>query len=382
MYSLAGYGTMVADGVRVGAYAEALRTLVRPGSIVVDIGTGPGIFAILACRLGAKRVYAIEPSHVIQVARDVATANNCADRVEFIQEISTRVTLPERADVIVSDLRGVLPLFQRNIADLIDARRRFLAPGGVMIPRSDSLWIAVVEDWQSYGKFVDCWKSNSLEQDLTPAQRLAINEPQKTRAKPEQLLTEPQCWVTLDYMTVNSPDVEGQFLGKTRRSGIGHGLLIWFDTMLAENVGFSNGPGAPESIYGAMFFPWSEPVDLNPGQSVVVDLQAKLIGDEYLWCWKTHIHSIGETEKVCTRFEQSQLLGLPLSLSRLHKAGSKYVPQLSEEGRIHYRVFELMNGQASLESIARQLAGEFPQRFTRWQDALAYAGQIAQEYSL
>jgi protein arginine N-methyltransferase 1 len=382
MYSLAGYGSLVADRVRVAAYAQALQTAVHDGSIVVDIGTGPGIFAVLACRLGAKRVYAIEPSHVIQVAREVAAANNYADRIEFIQEISTRVTLPERADVIVSDLRGVLPFFHKSIPDLIDARHRFLNIGGELIPRRDVLWVAIVEAPDLYHRFVDCWKDNLLKQDLSAARRHAVNDPQRAWKESSQLLTEPQSWVELDYMTVESPDASGHFCGKAQRPGLGHGLLIWFDTTLTENIGFSNGPGAPESIYGALFFPWSEPVELNLGQSVVVDLQAKLIGDDYLWCWNTKIHSVDDAEKVCTHFEQSQLLGLPLSLSRLHKAGSRYVPQVSEEGRLHLRVFELIDGQRSLEAIARQLAGEFPQRFTRWQDALSYAGQIAQEYSL
>ena len=56
MYSLNAYGSMIADRVRVDAYAEALRKTVHMGSVVVEIGTGPGIFAVLACQLGASRV--------------------------------------------------------------------------------------------------------------------------------------------------------------------------------------------------------------------------------------------------------------------------------------------------------------------------------------
>ena len=115
MYSLGGYGSMVADRVRVDAYAEALRKTVRKGAVVLEIGTGPGIFAVLACQVGASRVYAIEPNEIIQVAREVAAANGCADKIEFFEEFSDRVTLPLRADVILSDLRGVVPLFQRHI---------------------------------------------------------------------------------------------------------------------------------------------------------------------------------------------------------------------------------------------------------------------------
>jgi len=382
MYSLAGYGSMVADRVRVNAYARALRATVHDGSVVIDMGTGPGIFAILACRLGARKVYAIEPGDIIQVAKDAAAANHCADRIEFIQEISTRVALPEHADVIISDLRGVLPLFQRNIPDLIDARGRFLASGGAMIPRSDVLWMALVEAPEAYDRFIGCWKKNVLEQDLSAARRLAVNDPQSVWKQSLHLLTEPQPWVTIDYMTVNNPDASGHFRAETRRPGTAHGLLIWFDTTLAEGVSFSNQPGASESIYGAMFFPWSEPVELSSGQLVSVDLQAKLVENDYIWCWSTEVHSPTDPRTICTRMEQSQLQGLPLSLSKLRKAGSKYIPQLSDEGRIHRRAFELMNGQTSLEAIARQLASEFPGRFARWQDALTYTGQISREYSL
>src|SRR5262252_9028942 len=104
MYSLAGYGSMVADRVRVDAYAQALRKTVRSGSVVVEIGTGPGIFAVLACQLGAGKVYAIEPSEIIQVAREVAAANGCAGKIEFFEQLSDRVVLPVRADIILSDL--------------------------------------------------------------------------------------------------------------------------------------------------------------------------------------------------------------------------------------------------------------------------------------
>src|SRR5258708_17364372 len=111
MYSLDAYGSMIADRVRVGVYAQALRKTVREGSVVVEIGTGPGIFAVLACQLGASWVYAIEPSEIIQVAREVATPNGCADKIVFYEGPSNAVTLPPRRDVALSDLRDVLPFF-------------------------------------------------------------------------------------------------------------------------------------------------------------------------------------------------------------------------------------------------------------------------------
>ena len=122
MYSLHFYGQMLADAPRMEAYAAALRQAVTPDSVVMDLGCGPGVFALLACKLGARRVYAVEPDNVVGLAREAAAANGFADRIEFFDKLSTEIALPEPATIIISDLRGVLPLFQQHIPSIIDAR--------------------------------------------------------------------------------------------------------------------------------------------------------------------------------------------------------------------------------------------------------------------
>ncbi len=160
MYNIAAYGSIIADSVRMQAFAKALRQAVTSDSVVVDIGTGTGIFALLACRFGARRVYAIEPNDAIQVARQIGAANGYTDCIEFIQALSTSVELPERADVIISDLGGMLPLFQLHIPSIVDARKRLLAPGGVLIPKQDKMWAAVVEAGDLYSELTAPWDEN------------------------------------------------------------------------------------------------------------------------------------------------------------------------------------------------------------------------------
>src|SRR3954463_12958845 len=111
MYSLRDYGEMVADELRTQSYARALQRCVRPGSVVLDIGTGTGILALLACRYGARRVFAVEPSESIEVAREMARAHGVEARIDFFQALSTDFTLPDPADVVFSALHGILPLF-------------------------------------------------------------------------------------------------------------------------------------------------------------------------------------------------------------------------------------------------------------------------------
>jgi protein arginine N-methyltransferase 1 len=372
---------MVADPIRSEAYKQALRNTIRPGAVVVDIGTGPGVLAVLACQLGASRVYAIEMGQIVQLAREIAVLNQCSDKIEFFEDLSTNVTIPVRADVVVSDLRGILPLFERHIPSIADARQRFLAPGGTLIGRRDRIWAAVVEAPQTYSKIVDPWDRNPLGQNLAVARLKMVNSFRKIRATTEQLLTTPKLWATLDYATIENPDVQGTLQWTAKRNGIGHGILVWFDLELAEGVGFSNGPESPEALYGAAFFPWLEPVPLIAGQDLCVELEAKLLDNDYFWRWTTQIASPEKAGEIAVRFEQSQLQGAILSPAKLHKSASDFVPQLSAEGLLRRRTLELMDGQVTLEGIARQLATEFPQRFSHWHKALSYAGAISQEHS-
>jgi len=381
MYSLDAYGSMIADRVRVGSYAQALRKTVREGSVVVEIGTGPGIFAVLACQLGASRVYAIEPSEIIQVAREVATANGCADKIVFYEGLSDEVTLPTRADVILSDLRGVSPFFGRHIPSIVDARRRFLSPEGVLIPRRDTLWAAIVEAPKDYDKLVGAWDCNVLGQDLGPARKLIVNDTQKIRVDPDQLMTIPQLWGTLEYNCIENPDVQSNLSWRVERTGTGHGILVWFDAELVDGIGFSNAPSAPETVYGSLFLPWTSPVSLLPGQTVSVDLEAKLLSSDYLWRWSTRIEPIERLSTSVIHFDQSQLAGLVLSTAQLHRKAADYVPHLSDDGRLRRRTLELMDERTSLAEIARQLANEFPERFPRWERALSYAAKISEECS-
>ena len=79
-YDILEHGMMIADRLRIDAYLESIRRAVQPGSVVADVGSGVGIFALAACRAGARRVYAIEPGAIVQVAREIVAANGFGGR--------------------------------------------------------------------------------------------------------------------------------------------------------------------------------------------------------------------------------------------------------------------------------------------------------------
>lgn len=288
-YSVAGYGEMINSRERMGPYVAVLRQAIRPGCTVLDIGSGTGIFSFLACRMGAGKVHAIEPDNAIEVARESAAANGLSDRIEFHQAMSNAVNLPVMADVVVSDLRGVLPLFQQHIPTIIDARRRLLAPDGVLVPRRDHLWAALVEFPEHHVAEQPSWLGDEYDIDLSAGNSLVVNRWKRVRARSEQLLTKPYRWATLDYATIEQPNVSAEIAWKTERPGTAHGLLLWFDTELGDGIGFSNAPGQPEQIYGQAFFPLQSPVVLEPDDRIETQIFANLVDSEYVWRWHTRV---------------------------------------------------------------------------------------------
>ena len=89
---------------------------------------------------GARKVYAVEPDEIIHRAKKAAIANGFADRIEFIQDLSTRIELPERVDGIVAISAARCLCFNGSLATLIDARTRFLEAGGWIVPACDTRW--------------------------------------------------------------------------------------------------------------------------------------------------------------------------------------------------------------------------------------------------
>lgn len=379
MYSVDAFGSMIADQVRMSAYVQALEKHVTPDSVVLDIGTGTGVFALLACRFGARKVYAIEPNEAIQVAREMAAANGYADRIEFIEELSTRVTLPEKADVILADLRGVLPLYDHNLPTMLDARQRLLAEGGVMIPQHDSLWVALVSAPDLYEPYVKPWEQHSYDFDTQAARRIVINSWSAGRAKPEQLLTSPQLWTEIDYANITDVNANGELTWTMEQDGAAHGLCVWFDTVLTDGIGFSNAPGGGAKVYGSAFFPLNKPIDLEPEDRVRVQLRADLVSDDYVWSWNT-LATRGDG-LVKAEFKQSTFFSAAISPKQLRKQADNYVPRLNEDGLLDQFILSQMSGNTTHGEIARLIAEQYPHRFQNWRAALTHVAKLAAQYS-
>jgi type I protein arginine methyltransferase len=215
--------------------------------------------------------------------------------------------------------------------------------------------------------------------DLSATLPFILNACYGVQFKSEQLLTQTASLGELSYARGAACDVSAELALPVLKSGTAHGLCIWFETELFDQIGYSTRPGITNSVYGQMFFPWLAPVRIEPGKAIHVRLRANLVGSDYVWQWETTIPaSYAQLER---HFRQSTLQGAVLSPESLRRRAADFVPQLSDSGKADRWLLQSIDGKASLQEIAQAAAQRFPKIFPRWEDALRRAADLAAEFS-
>jgi ribosomal protein L11 methyltransferase len=113
----------------------ALRLLeqsVRPRDVVLDAGTGTGLLAIAAARLGAAHVLAVDNQReAVDAAEENVRRNGVAERIDIREATITGVSLPgllpDGADLVVANILSSV------LVPLLPALRATLRMGGGLI---------------------------------------------------------------------------------------------------------------------------------------------------------------------------------------------------------------------------------------------------------
>jgi protein arginine N-methyltransferase 1 len=301
---------MIADARRLAAYRRALRQVVRPGATVLDLGTGSGVLALIACGFGAHRVIAVEPDDVIELARALALENGCVDRITFVHGKASALKLARRVDVMVSDVRGRLPFHGEGIAAILDARRRLLRRGGTLIPTRDTVYGALVRV-RSIARLANPWRNNVAGLSMDAMWQMLANSAQPARLARADLASAARRVAVLDFRSLETTSLDARLAWPVPQAVAAQGLALWFDSQLAPGVTFSNAPGRPPLIYGQTVLPWPEPVRLRAGERVRVRLRADSVSGSYVWRWASEV--LDRTGRTRCRFDQSTFLGRPIS---------------------------------------------------------------------
>lgn len=365
---IAGHRAMVFDATRNELYAQALRKLVQPGSVVLDLGAGLGIHGLLAAAAGATRVYLVEPQPVVQAAKDVARANGLSNRLIVLQDRIEDVTVPEPVDLIVSVFTGNLLFSEDLLPSLFHARDRYLKPGGRLVPDRAELWLAPLYAPDLHAKHVARWSDPILELDYSSTRRFAANEILFLRHEEFRgslRLADGVILSDVDLTTASSGDCKGATRCRVETSGLCHGLLGWIRIRLLDNW-MSTDPDSPEVHWSPVMLPVDPPLPLVQGEEVELTLLRPAHGD---WTWSV-VAQAGSRR-------HSTFLAATDGAKELRKLAPASSPGLSEDGERALRILDLLRQGMSNRDIADALMAIKPMDAA---EALRLVQAIASRY--
>jgi SAM-dependent methyltransferase len=279
---------MLNDRARTSAFLDGIAEVVGSGDVVVDIGTGTGVLAIAAARAGAKHVYAIEASAIGEVAEAIFEANGLSDRVTLLRGWSTHIELPERADVLVSEIIGNDPLGENVLEVTRDARKRLLKPGARLVPsklrvfglpvtiphaklKRRRLTADTLQDWRSwYG--IDFEPLSKTNEDSPPS---FFIKPQK--ASDWEILSEPVLMSEVELGEVERFKIDSSVTVTAEASGLLNGLLVYFELDLGPSTILSTHPAQVDSQCSWLARVWLlDPLTLQTGDRFDVAYQHRV----------------------------------------------------------------------------------------------------------
>jgi tetratricopeptide (TPR) repeat protein len=267
---------MVNERERNQAYHDGLRAVVAPEKLVLEIGTGSGLLAMMAARLGAQRVYTCETVGLIaETAAKIVRRNHLEDRVTVLAKSSHAVQpgrdLPGPADILVHEIFSSELLGEHVLPAIEDAKRRLLKPGAQVLPAAASIMIALVGgDELAKNLYVDesfgfdLRDFNAIHPKRRPLQRedLALD-----------LLSEDAEAFRFDFARDDVFPPERKRIALTARAeGLCYGVVQWIRLDLSPGVRFENHPSQRRAIsnWQHTIYGFAEPIRLAPGMVVPI----------------------------------------------------------------------------------------------------------------
>lgn len=235
------------------AYDHALERAVTAGDVVADVGAGTLALSLLALRHGAGHVYAIEADPwMAAVAAEIAEQNDLKGRLTLIQDDARKVRLPDKADVVVSEMMGNLGPEEQMMETLGAFTRRNLAPGGRTVPQRLVTYLAAIEfDGEGWGIWDEDflgYRLDAVQDCVTPAPQLHFFQ------RPPTLLAEPVA--VFDQRPGGArPNPRPSRKLTLTRAGRLHAIIGYFSATLAPGVTLANFPSYPGCNWAVWVWP-------------------------------------------------------------------------------------------------------------------------------
>jgi protein arginine N-methyltransferase 7 len=267
------YFSMVLDSARHKLYELAFARVIRPGCRVLDIGSGTGLFALMAARAGAGEVITCEAKPAVAAAvSEVVAHNGLGDRIRVIakhsSDLEIGVDLNGPADVVVWDNLANNLVGAGALPSIEQAVRRLVRPGARFIPARGAIRVALADDREPQFRRMDTVEGF----DMSPFNRLAPPRYNMSDdVKRFALRSEAANLFRFDFES-GGPFAEArESVLLTSTGGNVNGIAQWMRLELDAEVEYENPPPSYKTAALApVFYPLPQSIDLLPGATLTV----------------------------------------------------------------------------------------------------------------
>lgn len=306
---------LLGDKIRNQAFERALKKLIVPGkTTVADIGSGTGYLSFLARKLGAAECYLYESDDIITLSKKIAEKNSIEAEAKpavghnlahchFFHKHSTQEKNPPKVDLVISETLGNFA-YEENIIENMRDARRFLRPGGKIVPERLKNFVAPVTNPRLFNE-LNVW--DSLGFDFSEAKKLCMNNMYVKKIEPEDLLPNAaQQWDAIDFSQKNSSLRSADIRWEAKDRGIGicrggrgkrrgqgeedggrgrgrrgcdvsdtiYGFALWWECELIPGVVLSTSPYTARTHWDQIYLPLVEPISIDRNESLTLKIRS------------------------------------------------------------------------------------------------------------
>ncbi|MEJ8632558.1 50S ribosomal protein L11 methyltransferase [Streptomyces sp. MS2.AVA.5] len=235
---------MMNDKARNQAFREAIEKAVRPGDLVLDIGTGAGLTALIAARAGGRVITCETNPYTAVLAKRVIDANGYGERITVVPASSSTLAvgreLPRRADVLIAEVFDSGFLGEGALPALEHARQELVTPDVRLVPSGGRLLAQIVESRALY-------ELNNVGDvdgfDLSPFNLARSREyfAESVANYVHTPLTEAFPLFDFAFSRPSLPCAQ-DIAVPVVATGTAYAVVMWFELDLGGGIGVTNGP--------------------------------------------------------------------------------------------------------------------------------------------
>ncbi len=256
---------MLADTVRVDTYKKAIQKLIGPDDVVLDLGTGTGILSFFAAQQKPRKIYSIDHSDFINIARETARHNNI-DTIEFVQSNSRSFNPGIMADVILHEQIGDYLFNENMIQNILDLKKRLLKPEGRIIPGSFELYLEparmkegynVPFIWENMIYGIDFGFLRNRSEALEKYKPAAYEQEWVNAASVENYLCKASPIAAFDLNKLDSEEEIPHSMEISKQvtiPGTFDGFCLYFKVIFDKDISFETSPLTTHTHWGNCFF--------------------------------------------------------------------------------------------------------------------------------